>query len=102
MQFVPAKDRGGHLAQCQAFAISRSVKARQWQCLKTISGAGLLLLPMAWWNSSAIDFERDDIKPEVKGILKWTKELADALPSFPTNKYIGVVSAPLTTAGVYT
>ena len=32
----------------------------------------------------------------MKGILKWTKELADALPSLPTGKYIGVISAPLT------
>ncbi len=94
----PRKDKGGHFAQCQAFAMSRRegetvavLKDDQW-CWAPLIAYGLV-------DSSAIDFERDDIEPDVKGILKWTKELADALPSLPTNKYIGVVSAPLTTAG---
>ena len=93
----PKKDRGGHLAQCQAFAISRRegetvavLKDDQW-CWAPLIAYGLV-------DSSAVNFERDDIEPKVKGILKWTKELADALPSLPTGRYIGVISAPLTTS----
>lgn len=93
----PRKDKGGHIAQCQAFAMSRRegetvavLKDDQW-CWAPLIAYGLV-------DSSTIDFERDDIEPQIKGILKWTKELADALPSLPIGKYIGVMSAPLTTA----
>ncbi len=93
----PRKDKGGHLAQCQAFAMSRRegetvavLKDDQW-CWAPLIAYGLV-------DSSAIDFDREDIEPEVKGILKWTKELADALPTLPVGKYVGVISAPVTTA----
>lgn len=93
----PRKDKGGHIAQCQAFAMSRRegetvavLKDDQW-CWAPLIAYGLV-------DSSAIDFDRDDIEPEMMGILKWTRELADALPSLPAGKYIGVLSAPLTTA----
>jgi uncharacterized protein (DUF169 family) len=92
----PRKDRGWHLAQCQAFAMSRRegetvavLKEDQW-CWAPLIAYGLV-------DSGAVDFDRNDIEPQMKGILKWTKELADDLPSLPTGRYIGVMSAPLTT-----
>lgn len=94
----PKKDRGVHLAQCQAFAMSRRegetvaiLKDDQW-CWAPLIAYGMV-------DSNVIDFESDDIEPQLKGILKWTKELTDDLPSLPTGKYIGVISAPLKTAG---
>ena len=94
----PVRDKRGHIAQCQAFAMSRRegetvavLKEDQW-CWAPLIAYGLV-------DSGAIDFDRDDIEPRVKGILKWTKELADDLPSLPVGKYIGVLSAPLKTAG---
>jgi uncharacterized protein (DUF169 family) len=93
----PKRDRGVHLAQCQAFAMSRRegetvavLKDDQW-CWAPLIAYGLV-------DSGVIDFEKDDLDPQMKGILKWTKELADDLPYLPTGKYIGVMSAPLTTA----
>ena len=92
----PKKDMNGHIAQCQAFAMSRRegetvavLKDDQW-CWAPLIAYGLV-------DSSAIDFDRDDIEPQMKGILKWTKELADDLPSLPAGKYIGIISTPLTT-----
>lgn len=91
----PKKDRGEHLAQCQAFAMSRRegktvaiLREDQW-CWAPLIAYGLV-------DSDAINFDRDDIDPQMKEMLKWTKELADKLPSLETGKYIGLVSAPLT------
>ena len=93
----PKRDRGVHLAQCQAFAMSRRegetvaiLKEDQW-CWAPLVAYGLA-------DSSVIDYEGDDVGPRIKGILKWTKELSDDLPSLPAGKYIGVLSAPLNTA----
>ena len=93
----PKRDRGVHLAQCQAFAMSRRegetvaiLKDDQW-CWAPLVAYGLV-------DSSIIDFEGNDVEPQTKGILKWIKELAEDLPSLPTGKYIGVLSAPLKTA----
>ena len=66
------------------------LKEDQW-CWAPLVAYGLV-------DSSVIDYESDDIDPHVQGILKWTKELSDDLPSLPAGKYIGVLSAPLNTA----
>ncbi len=93
----PKRDSGTHLAQCQAFAMSRREGATvailrddQW-CWAPLVAYGLV-------DSGVIDCEGDDVDPHIKGILKWTKELSDELPSLPAGKYIGVLSAPLNTA----
>lgn len=93
----PGRDRGVHLAQCQAFAMSRRegetvaiLKEDQW-CWAPLIAYGLI-------DSNTVDFDRNDIDPQMKGILQWVKELADNLPSLELGKYIGVLSAPLITA----
>lgn len=93
----PKKDNGEHLAQCQAFAMSRRegktvaiLKEDQW-CWAPLIGFGLV-------DSCAINFDHDDIGPEMKGTLQWVKGLSDDLPSLEFGKYIGVLSAPLKTA----
>ena len=95
--FRPKKETGMHLAQCQAFAMSRRegktvamLRDDQW-CWAPLIAYGLV-------DSSAISFEGDDIDPEMKGTLEWIKGLSDDLPSFELDKYIGVLSAPLKSA----
>jgi len=77
----PWKDRGIHIAQCQAFAMSRRqketvamLKEDNW-CFAALIAYGLVDKP-------------DD--PEFQRFLNF--------PTFPRDKYIGIVSAPLKTA----
>jgi len=77
----PNKDRGIHLAQCQAFAISRRqketvamLKEDNW-CFAALIAYGLVDKP-------------DD--PELQQRVSF--------PTFERGKYIGIVSAPLKTA----
>ncbi len=77
----PMKDRGIHLAQCQAFAISRRqretiamLKEDNW-CFAALIAYGLVDKP-------------DD--PELQLFVDF--------PTFERDKYIGIVSAPLRTA----
>ncbi len=93
----PKRDRGIHLAQCQAFAMSRRegetvaiLKEDQW-CWAPLVAYGLV-------SPDVIDAGIDEAPESMKGILKWTRELTNELPSLPTGKYIGILSAPLKTA----
>lgn len=77
----PTKDRGIHIAQCQAFALSRRqketiamLKEDNW-CFAALIAYGLVDKP-------------DD--PEFQRFL--------AFPTFERDRYIGIVSAPLRTA----
>jgi uncharacterized protein (DUF169 family) len=77
----PKKDRGIHIAQCQAFAMSRRQKATvamlkedNW-CFAPLIAYGLVDKP-----------DDPDIQPFV------------SFPTFERDKYIGIVSAPLRTA----
>jgi uncharacterized protein (DUF169 family) len=77
----PYKDRGIHIAQCQAFAMSRRqretiamLKEDNW-CFAALIAYGLVDKP-------------DD--PEL--------QLFVAFPTFERDKYVGIVSAPLKTA----
>jgi uncharacterized protein (DUF169 family) len=77
----PYRDRGIHLAQCQAFALSRRqretiamLKEDNW-CFAALIAYGL------------VDKPKD---PELQRFL--------GFPTFPRDKYIGIVSAPLRTA----
>lgn len=77
----PLKDRGGHIAQCQAFALSRRkretiamLKEDSW-CWAPLMGYGLVEDPHDAFVDAHTDF-----------------------PCFPYGKYIGIVSAPLETA----
>jgi uncharacterized protein (DUF169 family) len=77
----PFRDRGIHIAQCQAFALSRRqretiamLKEDNW-CFAALIAYGL------------VDKPKD---PELQLFL--------GFPTFPRDKYIGIVSAPLRTA----
>ncbi len=80
--FRPKRDKGIHLAQCQAFAMSRRdgmtvamLKEDNW-CFAPLIAYGLVDKP-------------DD--PEIQRFL--------GFPRFERDKYIGVVTAPLKSAG---
>jgi uncharacterized protein (DUF169 family) len=77
----PWKDRGQHIAQCQAFALSR----RQRESIA-------MLEEDSWCFAAIIAYGYEDKPedPELQAFLEF--------PTFPRNKYIGLVSAPLATA----
>lgn len=77
----PARDRGQHLSQCQAFALSR----RQRETV-------VMLKEDSWCFAPLIAYGFVD-KPDDPEILKFT-----TFPRFDTGKYVGIVSAPLRTA----
>jgi uncharacterized protein (DUF169 family) len=89
----PLKDRGVHIAQCQAFAMTRRQRATvamlkedNW-CWAPLIGYGLTELPEDY---NAIPFMIED--PEA------AKNHVKNFPRLEYGKYIGIVSAPLKTA----
>ncbi len=77
----PWKDRGQHIAQCQAFALSRRQREN------------IAMLEEDNWCFAAIiayGYEDKPEDPELQAFLKF--------PTFPRDKYIGLLSAPLATA----
>lgn len=81
----PKKDRGYHLAQCQAFAMSRRDR---------VSIA--MLKEDSWCWAPLIAYGMVDKRIGEDLILP--KGQADIMPGFEYGKYIGIVSAPLKTA----
>ena len=77
----PWKDRQQHIAQCQAFALSR----RQKQTIAMLEEDNWCFAPII-----AYGLEDKPEDPELQAFLKF--------PTFPRNKYIGIVSAPLAAA----
>jgi uncharacterized protein (DUF169 family) len=77
----PKKDRGQHIAQCQAFALSRRQK-------ETIA----MLKEDHWCFAPLIAYGQVD-RPEDKELQPFV-----SFPRFETGKYVGIVSAPLKTA----
>ncbi|MBN1176801.1 MAG: DUF169 domain-containing protein [Dehalococcoidales bacterium] len=77
----PWKDRGIHIAQCQAFALSRRQK-------ETIA----MLKEDHWCFAALIAYGLVD-KPEDPEFQRFLD-----FPTFPRDKYVGIVSAPLKTA----
>jgi uncharacterized protein (DUF169 family) len=93
----PKRDRGIHLAQCQAFAMSRRqrvtvamLKEDHW-CWGPLIGYGLVEPP---------DFflEGEILFPRMVASLEASKNLARTSPRLEYGKYIGVLSGPLKTA----
>jgi len=81
----PKRDRGYHLAQCQAFSLSRRqretiamLKEDHW-CWGPLVGYGL-------------------VDPKVTEDINATRDQAKLMPCFEPGKYKGIVSAPLKTA----
>lgn len=77
----PKKDRGIHIAQCQAFAMSRRQR-------KTVA----MLKEDNWCFAALIAYGLVD-KPDDPDFQQFV-----SFPTFERDKYIGIVSAPLRTA----
>ncbi|MBA7624205.1 hypothetical protein ES703_31612 [subsurface metagenome] len=77
----PRKDRGIHLAQCQAFALSRRQK-------ETVA----MLKEDNWCFAALIAYGLVD-KPDDPELQQFV-----SFPTFERDKYIGIVSAPLKSA----
>jgi uncharacterized protein (DUF169 family) len=93
----PKRDRGYHLAQCQAFAMSRREKATiallkedHW-CWAPLIGYGLVEMP-EFCTGGDVYF------PHFVESREAAKSLAKIFPRLEYGKYIGIVSAPLKTA----
>jgi uncharacterized protein (DUF169 family) len=84
--FRPRKDRGYHLAQCQAFSLSRRQR-------KTVA----MLKEDNWCWGPLMAYGLVD-----PGIAEKYPELKNEVPKIPKiehGKYVGIVSAPLKSAG---
>ncbi len=77
----PWRDRKQHIAQCQAFALSR----RQRETIAMLEEDNWCFAPIIAYG---LEDKPDD--PEIQPFVTF--------PTFPRNKYIGIVSAPLKTA----
>jgi len=82
----PKRDRGHHLAQCQAFSLSRRngttvamLKEDNW-CWGPLMAYGL-------------------VDPRIAAGFPELKDEVPRIPCFEFGKYVGIVSAPLKTAG---
>jgi uncharacterized protein (DUF169 family) len=90
----PKRNRGYHLAQCQAFAMSRREKATvallkedNW-CWAPLIGYGLVEMPELF-------DEGDLFFPHFVESREAAKNLTEAFPRLEYGKYVGIVSAPL-------
>jgi uncharacterized protein (DUF169 family) len=81
----PRKDRQQHIAQCQAFALSR----RERECIA-------MLKEDSWCWAPLVAYGLVDWKAGADIILP--KGQAEMMPRLDESKYIGIVSAPLKTA----
>ena len=81
----PKRDRNYHIAQCQAFALSR----RERECIA-------MLKEDSWCWAPLVAYGLVDWRASADAILP--KGQAERLPRFEDGKYIGIVSAPLKTA----
>jgi uncharacterized protein (DUF169 family) len=91
----PKRDRGYHLAQCQAFAMTRRqgitiamLKEDNW-CWAPLIGYGLVK-----------PFDEDTVSPNIFIVAdkEAAKRVVQNFPHLEYGKYIGIVSAPLKTA----
>ncbi len=91
----PKRDRGYHLAQCQAFALSRRrretiamLKEDNW-CWAPLIGYGLVK-----------PFDEKTISPLIYIVenMEAARKIAKNFPRLEYGKYIGILSAPLKTA----
>ncbi|HEY55154.1 MAG TPA: DUF169 domain-containing protein [Dehalococcoidia bacterium] len=91
----PKRDRGYHLAQCQAFALTRRrgetiamLKEDNW-CWASLIGYGLVK-----------PFDEKTISPLIYIVenMEAAKKVAKIFPRLEYGKYIGILSAPLKSA----
>jgi uncharacterized protein (DUF169 family) len=81
----PYQDRGYHLSQCQAFAISRR------------RGASVAMLKEDNWCWGSL-LAYGLIDPEIAGKYRELQKDIANVPTLEYGKYVGIVSAPLKTA----
>ena len=93
----PKRDRGYHLAQCQAFALTRRnretiamLKEDNW-CWAPLIAFGLVETPELF-------LEGNIFYPALVSTLEASKKVSQHRAFFEYGKYIGIISAPLSTA----
>jgi uncharacterized protein (DUF169 family) len=96
--YRPKRDEGVHLAQCQAFAMSRRdgttvamLKEDNW-CWAPLIAFGLVEKPEFFCKG-------DILAPHMVKDPEAAKKLVDNFPTLESGKYIGIVSAPLKNTG---
>ena len=94
----PKKDRGYHISQCQAFALTRRnretiamLKEDNW-CWSPLIAFGLVETP-------EIFLEGNIFYPSLVSTLEASKKVSQHRAFFEPGMYIGILSAPLGTAG---
>ena len=93
----PKRDRGEHLAQCQAFAMSRRQRATV-AMLKEDNWCWAPLIAFGLVEPPDLFLEGKTFFPYLVASQEAAKDLAKTLPCLEFGKYIGIVSAPLKTA----
>jgi len=93
----PKRDRGYHLAQCQAFALTRRnretiamLKEDSW-CWAPLIAYGLVEAPEFF-------LEGNIFYPALVSTLEASRKVSKHSPCFEYGKYIGILSAPMSTA----
>lgn len=93
----PKRDRGYHLAQCQAFALTRRnretiamLKEDSW-CWAPLIAYGLVETPEFF-------LEGNIFYPALVSTLNASKKVSKHSPFFEYGKYMGILSAPMSTA----
>ena len=93
----PKRDRGYHLAQCQAFALTRRnretiamLKEDSW-CWAPLIAFGLVETPEFF-------LEGNIFYPALVSTLEASKKVSQHTPFFEYGKYIGILSGPMSTA----
>ena len=93
----PKRDRGYHLAQCQAFALTRRnretiamFKEDSW-CWAPLIAYGMVEAPEFF-------LEGNIFYPALVSTLEASRKVSKHSPCFEYGKYIGILSAPMSTA----
>jgi uncharacterized protein (DUF169 family) len=91
--FRPARDEGIHIAQCQAFAMSR----RQRICVAMLKEDSWCPAPISAYGMVT---PREDVVgyPDIVENQQAAEKLKKAFPEFEYGKYIGIISSPLKSA----
>jgi uncharacterized protein (DUF169 family) len=93
----PMRDFGYHLSQCQSYQLSRregmtmAMLAKDNWCFEPVAGYGLMRPPQYF-------FDGYNRYPKDTDTLEAGKHYAQEFPMLEAGKYIGVVSAPLSSA----
>jgi uncharacterized protein (DUF169 family) len=91
----PKRDRGHHLAQCQAFALTR----RQGETIAMLKEDNWCWAPLIGYGLVP-PLDEKTISPMIYIVadMEAAKKIAGHFPRFEQGKYIGILTAPLKTA----